>query len=122
MPTTIKNRIKEMRELRGYSMATLAARMNPPTTAPQIDKLEKGRVNLTLDWMYRLADALDCKLGDLFEEREAAAPPPQEKAVLDLYRGLSEQDREAVFRVVDAMAKSHGSDSAPGKKANGNGG
>jgi hypothetical protein len=38
------------------------------TTAPQIDKLEKGRVRLNLEWMRRIAGALGCHWAELVED------------------------------------------------------
>jgi|SRR5579859_209299 len=57
------NRLKEFRDLAGFSMQALADRVG--TTAPQINKLEKGERRLTLDWMTRLAAALGIEPKDL---------------------------------------------------------
>ena len=62
------NRLKELRDLAGLSMQALADRVG--TTAPQINKLEKGERRLTLDWMTRLASALGIEPKDLLP-----APP-----------------------------------------------
>jgi transcriptional regulator with XRE-family HTH domain len=59
------NRIKELREARGWSMAQLSARLTPPTDASQINKLEKGQRELTIAWMNRIAVALGCEPRDL---------------------------------------------------------
>src|SRR5689334_2523832 len=50
------NRIREFRERAGLSMQALADRVG--TTAPQINKLEKGERRLTVDWMVRIGRAL----------------------------------------------------------------
>ncbi|MBV9521591.1 MAG: helix-turn-helix domain-containing protein, partial [Alphaproteobacteria bacterium] len=50
------NRIREFRERAGLSMQALADRAE--TSAPQINKLEKGERKLTVDWMIRLGNAL----------------------------------------------------------------
>jgi phage repressor protein C with HTH and peptisase S24 domain len=52
----MKNRIREFRERAGLSMQALADRAG--TSAPQINKLEKGERRLTVDWMVRLGRAL----------------------------------------------------------------
>jgi len=57
------NRLREFRDLAGLSMQALADRVG--TTAPQINKLEKGERRLTLDWMTRLATALGIEPKDL---------------------------------------------------------
>lgn len=67
------NRLREFRDLAGLSMQALADRVG--TTAPQINKLEKGERRLTLDWMTRLAAALDIEPKDLLP-LPVRQPPP----------------------------------------------
>lgn len=50
------NRIRELREERGWSLEQLAERCN--TTNQQISRLERGQRELTLRWMQRVASAL----------------------------------------------------------------
>lgn len=100
-PPKFPNRIAEIRQERGWSMEELAARAN--TTASQINKLEKGRVRLNFDWMHRLARALEVHPVELHPG--VILPTPEEQALLDRYRGLSEADRDTTFRFVDTMAK-----------------
>jgi len=59
----MSNRLREFRDLAGLSMQALADRAG--TTAPQINKLEKGERRLTLDWMTRLSAALGIEPKDL---------------------------------------------------------
>jgi phage repressor protein C with HTH and peptisase S24 domain len=61
------NRLKELRERAGLSMQALATRAG--TSAPQINKLEKGERRLTVDWMTRLAPALGVELRDLLPDQ-----------------------------------------------------
>jgi phage repressor protein C with HTH and peptisase S24 domain len=56
MKKSSRNRIREFRERAGLSMQALADRAG--TSAPQINKLEKGERKLTVDWMIRLGNAL----------------------------------------------------------------
>ena len=53
----MSNRIKEFRKSRGWSMEKLAKRIN--TTAPTIDKLEKGETKLVSHWLENLAEVFD---------------------------------------------------------------
>jgi phage repressor protein C with HTH and peptisase S24 domain len=64
-------RLKELRERAGLSMQALAARAG--TSAPQINKLEKGERRLTLDWMVRLSRGLGVDLAELLPARAEAA-------------------------------------------------
>jgi transcriptional regulator with XRE-family HTH domain len=49
------NRIKELREVRGWSMRDLADRLG--TSGSTVNKLEKGQTALNIPWMERLAAA-----------------------------------------------------------------
>jgi hypothetical protein len=84
-------------------MAALAEKVKPPTSASNINKLEKGQIELTMEWARRLGDALGHHPLDFFDAQPKLAP--EESALVELYRGLSEGDRQAVFRVADAMAE-----------------
>lgn len=79
----MENRIKELRLARKWSMAKLAERAN--TSQQQIDKLEKGRNQLTVRWMERLAKALDCSTTDLLPDSlsDPAPPKPLNRKVLE---------------------------------------
>lgn len=52
------NRIRELRELRGLTIEELAELVG--TSHQQISKLELNKRRLTVDWMQRLAKALNC--------------------------------------------------------------
>lgn len=59
------NRIRELREAKGWSQQQLADRVEPKTLQPQIDRLEKGQRRLTQEWMERIAAALGVDSVDL---------------------------------------------------------
>ncbi|HLY56366.1 MAG TPA: LexA family transcriptional regulator [Stellaceae bacterium] len=75
-----ENRLREWREREGLSMQALAERIG--TSAPQINKLEKGERRLTLDWMTRLAAGLGCEPRDLMPEGEPPRRLPGGEAAL----------------------------------------
>ena len=60
--------LNKLRAGRGWSMEALARRVN--TTASTINKLEKGQMQLTEDWLGRLADAFDCTKAELLGESQ----------------------------------------------------
>ena len=64
------NRLRELRLLRGLTGAELAARVG--TSQAQIHKLETGQRKLTVEWMQRLAKALDVAPIDLIQAALAA--------------------------------------------------
>ncbi len=69
----LPNRIREFRERAGLSMQALADRAG--TSAPQINKLEKGERKLTVDWMIRLGAALRIDPKELMVVEGASAAP-----------------------------------------------
>lgn len=75
----MENRIAERRNARGWSQRELAKHAN--TTGQQIGMLERGERGLDVDWLKRLADALDCAPTDLLPAEmvlsEAAKPRPK---------------------------------------------
>ena len=56
------------------TLADVAARCSPPTTAQTIGRLETGMRNLSLAWMNRIAAALDVE-PELLVRGEQAPPP-----------------------------------------------
>lgn len=55
----IAKNIARLREERGWSRPDLAKRVKPVTSGQQIERLEKNQRRLTIDWIERLAKALD---------------------------------------------------------------
>src|SRR5262245_33684803 len=80
LPPGAASRIRELRDARGWSMADLAARMG--TGASTINKLEKGRPQLTIAWLARLAAAFGIRPGDLLAEQPEELPAALEAAPL----------------------------------------
>src|SRR5690606_9663457 len=107
------NRIKLLRELKGWPMQRLAEEVWPPTTAAQINKLEKGQRQLTYDWIQRLAKALGVSPYDITGDAAPAMPAfedlsKKEKDLIRKYRALREQEQDAfdaLLKVFPARSK-----------------
>ena len=80
------NRIRDIRREKGLTLADVAERCLPPTTAQTIGRLETGMRNLSLVWMNRIAGALGV-------EPEL------------LLRGSASAQLQLVARLVDAGAE-----------------
>ena len=52
------NKIRALRQARGWSQEQLAAACRPKTSQPQIGRLERGKRKLSLEWMRLIGDAL----------------------------------------------------------------
>ena len=67
------NRIRDIRREKGMTLADVAERCSPPTTAQTIGRLETGTRQLSLTWMNRIAAALGVDPELLVRGEEAAA-------------------------------------------------
>jgi transcriptional regulator with XRE-family HTH domain len=68
------NRIRDIRRQKGLTLADVAARCAPPTTAQTIGRLETGMRSLSLVWMNRIAAALEVDSQFLVKADEEAEP------------------------------------------------
>ena len=81
------NRIRELREAAGLSVKELAEQTD--TSQQQIRRLESSLRRLTMDWMRRIAEALQCDPAELIANTISAATEDDvEPAQLDM-RGLA---------------------------------
>ncbi len=57
----LQSRLREIRKAKGLTLQEVADRIKPHgTTAQTIGRLETGRRTLSVEWIERIADALDC--------------------------------------------------------------
>ena len=89
------NRIRDIRREKGMTLADVAARCSPPTTAQTIGRLETGMRNLSLGWMNKIAAALAVEPELLL--RGAESPQPR------LVARLIESGAEALPKPRDAV-------------------
>ena len=68
------NRIRDIRRQKGLTLADVAARCAPATTAQTIGRLETGMRSLSLVWMNRIAAALEVD-PQLLVKAEAESEP-----------------------------------------------
>lgn len=68
------NRIRDIRKQKGLTLADVAARCSPATTAQTIGRLETGTRNLSLGWMNRIAAALGVEPELLLRSEETDQP------------------------------------------------
>ena len=68
------NRIRDIRKQKHLTLADVAVRCSPPTTAQTIGRLETGTRNLSLVWMNRIAAALEVDPELLVRGEEAPVP------------------------------------------------
>ncbi|APG62507.1 transcriptional regulator [Sphingorhabdus lutea] len=61
----MKNHIRSIRIQKKMTLADVAMRCTPPTTAQTIGRLETGMRTLSIDWLNRIAAALNVNSADL---------------------------------------------------------
>jgi transcriptional regulator with XRE-family HTH domain len=87
--------IREMREARGMSLKTLAERLD--VSARHVHRLEDGE-GLTVTSLLQISKALGVPLSDFADKSDASASadhpglPADEAVLLELYRGLSNNE------------------------------
>lgn len=98
----MKNRIAQIRQLKGMSLTEVAAAAS--TTKAQIQKLEKGGRRLTLDWMERIARALGVSVVDLIPSWEAKSGTQKiDGQIMSMVNMLSEKDKRMLLDVAGGL-------------------
>ncbi|MET0252392.1 MAG: helix-turn-helix transcriptional regulator [Novosphingobium sp.] len=92
------NRIRDVRKQRRMTLADVAHRCDPPTTPQTIGRLETGMRNLSLDWMNRIAVALEVAPEVLVRSNGEESPK--------LVARLTETGAEALTKPTDALLPS----------------
>lgn len=98
----MQNRIKELRKARGLTLEALAGRVR--SSNQQISNLENGKRRLNLDWLERLAVALECHPFELLAD-EPLPRTGEERLLLELFRDLNGEQRGAFLRMAASVAK-----------------
>ena len=89
------NRIRDIRRQKGFTLADVAARSDPPTTAQTIGRLETGMRSLSLVWMNRIAAALAVDPQVLVKPDQSVQP--------SFVARLTASGAEAMTRPMDAV-------------------
>lgn len=67
--------IRAVRKARGLTLSEVAARCKPPTTAQTIGRLETGLRTVSVDWLNRIAAALEVDARQLVEMEGQSSLP-----------------------------------------------
>lgn len=90
------NRIRDIRREKGLTLADVAARCSPPTTAQTIGRLETGTRQLSLTWMNRIAAALGVESELLVRGNDANSPKYVARLTVDGAEALA-APRDAIL-------------------------
>jgi transcriptional regulator with XRE-family HTH domain len=110
------NRIREWRLARDLSQQALADIIG--CSKMQISGLERGAPKLDLEWMRRLADALEITPADLLPaDDNPRALSDEEWALIQQYRAADDRGRDELQRVADVLLPFRGPNGAGGRDA-----
>lgn len=87
------NRIRDVRRARNLTLDDVARRCDPPTTAQTIGRLETGTRTLSIDWLNRIAAALEVESSALVSTTAAADLPVVALLAADGARALTSAER-----------------------------
>lgn len=93
-------RIKQLREAAGLTQAELGDKAG--VSRSQLSEIENERKPANTIRLGAIAKALGVAVEDLFTEGSAEA---YRQLILDLMRDMTDEDRAAVLRVAQALAK-----------------
>ena len=91
----LPNRLKHLRAAQGLSLVALAAKVG--ASSQQISHLELGKRQLTVEWLSRLAQALDCHPWSIVSAEVPPGLTGREAQLLEAFSALTEGDQEAVL-------------------------
>lgn len=97
------NRIREHRMAEGLSQQALAERIG--TSKVTVSELEAGKMQLTQEYMRRIARALDLAPADLLPLSEnPGGLTTRERRLIEQLRNAPPDQREQLHRVADVLA------------------
>ena len=100
----VNNRIKVLREARGLSLEGLAAKIG--TTNQQVSLLENEKRRLTVDWLQRLSQALDCHPWEVVSDNLPQPLQPRDIQLLSRFKTLTVAQQDALLRLLDVLPPS----------------
>lgn len=104
------NRIRELRTARDWSLETLAQKVG--CSKVQISELERGVIQLTVEWMRRISDPLGVTPADLLSPSDNPLLLSEpERQIIERYRSATPDQKASLERVTDALLPYRG----PGK-------
>ncbi len=85
----MRNRLREIRKAQGLTLADVAAKCMPPTTAVTIGRLETGTRQLTVPWIEKLSHALGVEPRQLIAQESDATLPVAAQLAADGAQALT---------------------------------
>ena len=101
--TLLGKRIRSLRRLNGLSQEQLSEQAN--ISAKYIGEVERGKANLTIDFLERISITLNVDLPDLFDFHHELRRGELKKAINSLIKDANDQSLQIIFRVLKSILK-----------------
>lgn len=102
--SALPNRIRELRQARGWVMIDLAKKIG--ISVAHISDLERGKRGLSYEWMVKIARALDCKPADLLTDSHTSEPlSTAEIELLRRFRLSHESQHPLILNILENFTK-----------------
>lgn len=106
--------LRQFRKQKGLTLAELAEKTG--SYVGNLSRIERDMANPSLDLLYRMAQALECTLADIFlataEDTDTGGKDPVQTALNTVYLSLLPQDRELLLEIARLL---HGTRAAEHK-------
>lgn len=96
------NRIRALREARGWSQQDVARRLG--CAQSQVDRLEKSERRMTVDWLLRLAAVFGVPVNALVPELGGGPADHTEAELLERWRRASAINRQSVLNLLRTIS------------------
>jgi transcriptional regulator with XRE-family HTH domain len=101
--TLLGKRIRSLRRLNDLSQEQLSEQAN--ISAKYIGEVERGKANLTIDFLERISITLNVDLPDLFDFHHELRRGELKKAINSLIKDANDQSLQIIFRVLKSILK-----------------
>lgn len=88
----LSNALRQLRKSKGITLAELADRAG--SHVGNLSRIERGTAKPSLDLLYRLADALDFSLAEIFSAADKQSRDEKQVQLNSLFISLLDEDRE----------------------------
>ena len=99
----IGNRLKVSRQQAGLTQEKIAEQAG--ITVVYLSKIENGHVHPTIDLLQTLCDAINCDLGNLFQNVSPASSSYENEKVIDLFNACSPEVKPIAIQLLEQLAK-----------------
>lgn len=99
----IGNRLKAYRQQAGLTQEKIAEQAG--ITVVYLSKIENGHVHPTIDLLQTLCDAINCDLGNLFQNVSPASSSYENERVLDLFNACAPEVKPIALNLLEQLSK-----------------